>query len=316
MMGAMTQTNQTPDKSYTATWSHGRGEVNFLTLSNGSRVRYLKAGAGPPLVLLHTVRTQLDYFQLVIPRIWDSFTIYALDLPGMGWSDITDGAGYEEPNLRGAVVQFVTALGLDCVTLAGESMGATLALSASADLSDRMSRVVAFNTYDYPEGIERGNRLARLIVAGERLPLTGPVLAHLENKPILRGVMRGGFADKRNLPEDFLTELRRAGRRHGYPRVARAVFRNLNSLIAARERYRLIQVPVVLVYGAGDWSRPSDREGVERLLPDAKPVVLPHTGHFSALERPAEMARILLDTQQRPDTPAAPQDPIRARPHA
>jgi pimeloyl-ACP methyl ester carboxylesterase len=107
--------------------------------------------------------------------------------------------------------------------------------------------------------------------------------------------MRGGFADKRNLPEDFLTELRRVGRRAGYPQVARAVFRSLNSLIAARERYRLVQVPVVLVYGDGDWSRPSDREGVKQLLPDAKPVVQPRTGHFSALERPAEMARILLD---------------------
>jgi pimeloyl-ACP methyl ester carboxylesterase len=192
-------------------------------------------------------------------------------------------------------VEFVTALGLDGITLAGESMGATLALSASIDLGDKVGRVVAFNTYDYPEGIERGNRLARLIVVGERIPLAGSLLAHMESKPILRGVMRGGFADKRKLPEDFLTELRRVGRRAGYPRVARAVFRSLNSLIAARERYRLIQAPVVLVYGDGDWSRPSDREGVERLLSDAKSVILPRTGHFSALEQPVEMARILLD---------------------
>jgi pimeloyl-ACP methyl ester carboxylesterase len=294
-MDAVRHIGQAPDSSYTTTWSHGRGEVNFLTLSNGSRVRYLKTGAGPPLVLLHTVRTQLDYFQLVIPRIWDSFTVYALDLPGMGWSDITKGASYEEPDLRSSIVEFVTALGLDGITLAGESMGATLALSASIDLGDKVGRVVAFNTYDYPEGIERGNRLARLIVVGERIPLAGSLLAHMESKPILRGVMRGGFADKRKLPEDFLTELRRVGRRAGYPRVARAVFRSLNSLIAARERYRLIQAPVVLVYGDGDWSRPSDREGVERLLSDAKSVILPRTGHFSALEQPVEMARILLD---------------------
>jgi pimeloyl-ACP methyl ester carboxylesterase len=295
------QTDETPDKRYTATWTHGRGEVTFLTLSNGARVRYLKVGAGPPLVLLHTVRTQLDYFQLVIPRIWDSFTIYAPDLPGMGWSDIVDGAGYEEPDLRAAVVEFVTALNLRGVTLAGESLGATLALSASVDLGDRVSCVVAFNPYDYPGGIERGNRLARVIVAGERLSGIGPVLARLENKRILRGVMRGGFADERNLPEDFLTELRRVGRRNGYPKVARAVFRSLSSLIVARERYPLIKVPVVLVYGEGDWSRPADRDGVQRLLPDAKPLVLPHTGHFTALEQPVEMARILLDTQLPPD---------------
>jgi pimeloyl-ACP methyl ester carboxylesterase len=311
----MTQIGRTPDDSYTATWSHGRGELSFLTLSIGSRVRYLKVGAGEPLVLLHTVRTQLDYFQRVIPRIWDAFTVYALDIPGMGWSDIVDGAGYEEPDLRAAVVEFVTALDLHGVTLAGESLGATLALSASADLSERVGCVVAFNTYDYPQGIERGNRLARLIVAGERLPLLGPVLAQLENKLILRGVMRGGFADNRHLPEDFLTELRRAGRRGGYPRVARAVFRNLESLIVARERYLLIQVPVVLVYGEDDWSRPSDREGVARLLPEAERLVLPHTGHFSALERPAEMARILLDTQQSDLPPRAPSAQQGPRPH-
>lgn len=293
MIGA----ESTPEMSYTATWTHGRGDLKLLTLANGSRIRYLEVGAGPPLVLLHTVRTQLDYFQLVIPRIWDSFTVYAVDLPGMGWSDIVAGAGYEEPDLRNAVVEFVTALGLDGVTLAGESMGAALALSASLDLGEKVRGVVAFNPYDYPEGIERGNRLAKLIVTGTRLPVTGPVFARLENKPLLRGVMRGGVANERNLPEDFVTELRRVGRRRGYPRVARAVFRNLNSLIAARERYRNVRVPVVLVYGDLDWSRPADREGVEPLLPDAEIVVLPQSGHFTALDRPAQMARILLDAR-------------------
>ena len=40
-------TQMTPDTSYTVTWTHGRGDVKFLTLADGSRVRYLKAGAGP-----------------------------------------------------------------------------------------------------------------------------------------------------------------------------------------------------------------------------------------------------------------------------
>ena len=37
------------------------------------------------LVLLHTVRTQLDHFQFVIPKI-HAFTVFAVDFPGMGWS--------------------------------------------------------------------------------------------------------------------------------------------------------------------------------------------------------------------------------------
>jgi hypothetical protein len=36
------------------------------------------------------------------------------------------------------------------MTLAGESLGAALALSASIGLEERVSRVVALNNYDYP----------------------------------------------------------------------------------------------------------------------------------------------------------------------
>jgi len=193
-----------PDATYTTTWSHGRGEVRFFTRPDGSRLRYYTAGTGPPLVLLHTVRTQLDYFQRVIPRLWDHYTVYALDLPGMGWSDIVPGARYEEPELRAAVVEFASGLNLHGVTLAGESLGAALALSVSIDLKRRVSRVVAFNSYDYPGGLERGNWLARFIVTTVRLPGLGPVFAGLEPRPIMRAVLYGGFVDKSQLPEDFL----------------------------------------------------------------------------------------------------------------
>jgi pimeloyl-ACP methyl ester carboxylesterase len=75
---------------------------------------------------MHTIRTQLDYFHRVIPLLWDSFTVYAVDLPGMGWSDIVPGAHYEERNLRAAVVEFVTGLDLHDVTLAGNRLAARL----------------------------------------------------------------------------------------------------------------------------------------------------------------------------------------------
>jgi pimeloyl-ACP methyl ester carboxylesterase len=296
MKGKDVNSNEIPETRYTRKWSEGRGEVKFATRSNGSRLRYFTAGTGPPLVLLHTVRTQLDYFQRVIPGLWDAFTIYALDLPGMGWSDIVAGAGYEESDLRAAVVEFITALDLHEVTLAGESLGAAVALSASVELDDRVSRVVAFNSYDYPSGLERGNWFARLIGTSIRLPGSGPVFARLENRPILRGVLRGGFVDASKLPKDFLIELRRSGSRNGYPRVARAIMRNLNGLVQGRPRYAEVAVPVTLVYSEQDWSHPAERDQVASLLADVQRITLPDIGHFSALERPADMVRILRST--------------------
>jgi pimeloyl-ACP methyl ester carboxylesterase len=286
------QPNEIPDQRYTMAWSDGRGEVKFLRRSDGSRLRYFTAGTGPPLVLLHTVRTQLDYFQRAVPELWDGFTVYALDLPGMGWSDIVPGARYGEPELRSAVVEFIKTLGLHDVTLAGESMGAALALLASIELTDNVRNVVAFNPYDYPSGLERGNWFARLIGTGVRLPGSGPAFARMENRMILRAVLRGGFADHHALPEDFVGELRRSGRRPGYPRVNRAIMRSLNGFIDARSRYPQVKVPVTLVYSERDWSRPAERDHVARQL-DVEAVTVAGAGHFSALERPLEMVRII-----------------------
>jgi pimeloyl-ACP methyl ester carboxylesterase len=279
--------------SYTDTWTEGHGTIQYFTRSDGSRLRYFTAGDGPALVLVHTIRTQLDYFHRVIPQLWDSFTVYALDLPGMGWSDIVPGAAYEEPDLRAAVVEFVTGLGLHDVTLAGESLGAALSLQASVDLKNRVSRVVAFNSYDYPSGLERGNWFARFIIGSVRVPVIGPVFAAMENRAIMTGVMRGGVVDKAALRVEFIAELRRSGRRKGYARVARAVYRSLKGFEKARDRYQDVSVPVTLVYSDQDWSRPAEREHVARLLAEVERITLADTGHFSALERPNEMARIL-----------------------
>ena len=287
-------TESPPNSDYTKTWSPS-GEIAYARLADGTRLRYLRNGSGPTaLILLHTVRTQLDHFKLVIPRILHAFTVYAVDMPGMGWSDLTPGATYTEPALRRAVVEFVTALNSSDVTLAGESMGATVALTASTELEDRVQRVVAFNPYDYSTGVGRANRVASIYAGAARLPAIGAAVTRMENKPVLGIVLRGGLVDGSKLSDHYLAELRRVGRRRGYARVAREVFRNVDSMMAARALYERVTVPVTLIYGDHDWSRPSEREANLALLPGARSISLPQTGHFAALEQPARVAEILL----------------------
>jgi pimeloyl-ACP methyl ester carboxylesterase len=264
-------------------------------LEDGTRLRYLKTGSGPTaLILVHTVRTQLDHFQLVIPKLMQAYTVYAVDMPGMGWSDITPSASYTEPALRRALVEFVPKLGLTDVILAGESMGATVSLTASTELEGRVRRVVACNPYDYPKGVGRANRVASIYVGGARLPAIGPAVTSLENKPALGHILRGGLYDGSKLPDHYLAELRRVGRRRGYPRVAREVFRNVKSMIVARDLYARVTAPVTLIYGEHDWSRPPEREANLAVLRGARSITLPDTGHFAAVEQPARIAEILL----------------------
>jgi pimeloyl-ACP methyl ester carboxylesterase len=290
-----TEAEARPSSDYTRGWSPS-GEVEYATLAGGTRLRYLKAGSGPtPLILLHTVRTQLDHFQLVIPKLMQAFTLYAIDLPGMGWSEITPSASYTEPALRRGLVDFVTTLDISDVVLAGESMGATVALTASTELEGRVRAVVACNPYDYPKGVARSNRVAAIYIGGARLPAVGSLVTRMENKPVLGIVLRGGLHDKSKLPDHYLAELRRVGRRRGYPRVAWAVYRNVDSMVAARSLYGRVTAPVTLIYGEYDWSRPPEREANLALLRGARSITLADTGHFAALEQPARVAEILLE---------------------
>lgn len=289
----MTTATTDPANSYLATWTSS--PVHWFTRSDRSRLRYVAVGDGPPLLLMHTVRTQLDHFQRLIPLLANRYRVYAVDFPGMGWSDIVPGASYDHDDLLSAIVEFVRGLDLRDLTLVGESMGAVVALTGSVELTDRVIRVVASNTYDYPQGLERANAMARIIIPSVRAPVIGPVFAALENKTIVKGVVSGGYADPARLPAAFVDELVRVGARTGYSRVARAIYRNLPTLIAAQDRYPRVTVPTTLIYTTDDWSRVPDRRKTAAAVPNSSVVTIDHAGHFCAMEKPDEFARVVLD---------------------
>lgn len=281
----------------------------LLDISDRLSLRYERAGSGPPLVLLHTIRTQLEYFRYLAPRLARHYTVYAVDLPGHGHSPIDRQASLDEPYFREAISAFIKRLDLTDVTLVGESIGAVVALTVSAELSDRVRAVFALNPYDYEtryaDGIRRGNLLANIAMGSFAIPGFGAVSAALENRFILGHVMGGGFHDPRKLPADLLAEFDRVGHRPGYRWLERKLLAGWRSWTAARSQYGRIVVPVTLVYGDEDWSRPDERERTRDAIRGARTVTLPQTGHFSALERPDAIADLILDAGVN-GVPAAP----------
>jgi pimeloyl-ACP methyl ester carboxylesterase len=75
----------------------------------------------------------------------------------------------------------------------------------------------------------------------------------------------------------------------------------IKPMIAARALYARVTAPVDLIYSDDDWSRPAEREANLALLPDARSITLPDTGHFAALEQPARVAEILTLRGSPPD---------------
>jgi pimeloyl-ACP methyl ester carboxylesterase len=109
-----------------------RPKPNLLQISDTLTLRYEKTGNGPPLVLMHTIRTQVEYFRDLAPLLAESYAVYAIDLPGHGHSPIDPLARFDEPYFRQGVIGFIEKLNLTDVTLVGESIGGALALAVAA----------------------------------------------------------------------------------------------------------------------------------------------------------------------------------------
>ncbi len=118
---------------------------------DGVRLRYVTTGEGPALVLLHTLRTQLDMFQKVIPALATRFRVYALDYPGHGYSDIPR-ATYAAGFFVNTVAAALDRLDVKDAVVVGESIGGSIALLLAARRNPRVRRVVAINPYDYDGG--------------------------------------------------------------------------------------------------------------------------------------------------------------------
>jgi len=273
--------------------------VQTLRLDEQLTLRYRRTGAGRPLVLLHTIRTQLDYFRDIIPRLSEHFTVYAVDLPGHGHSSIDLNQRFDEPYFRRSVRAFIEALDLKDVLIAGESIGAVLALTVASEIPERVSAVVASNAYDYDtrygDGVRRGNSIANIAIGSYAIPVIGAISAALENPIALSFVFSGGLVDKAKLRSDLLKEFDRSGRRRGFRTVERRTFAGWRSWGLARQRYSAVRAPVTLIYGANDWSRGNERERTRSALPGARLITLDKAGHFSVLDQPDAWVQILID---------------------
>jgi pimeloyl-ACP methyl ester carboxylesterase len=260
--------------------------IDYLDVG-GTRLRYIKAGRGPNLVLLHTLRTQLDLFEKVVPDLASSFTVYTLDYPGHGYSDIPQ-ARYDAAFFADAVEGFLDALDLGDVTLGGVSIGGAIALILAGRRNPHVARVVAMNPYDYARGrgMARSGLAGWMIMVTADIPVVGETIMRLRNFIIMKAVLQGGVANPKSIPPALLKEMYEVGNRPGHYRAFLSLLRNAASWEVGTEVYGKINVPVRLLWGDKDWARSNEREHDRSLLPCARMVTVEHAGHFLPLDRP------------------------------
>ncbi len=269
--------------------------IRYVTV-NGMRLRYVMSGKGPALVLLHTLRTQLDMFQKVVPELSQTFCVYAVDYPGHGWSDIPK-AEYTPELFVAAVAGFLEQLDIRDALVVGESIGGTIALVLAAQHNPRVRRVVAINPYDYDggRGLRRSSALANVLFGLNNFPVLGVTITRLRLYPIIRRVLEGGVCRSQALPPALAREMYEVGNRRGHYRAFMSLVRHWPDWEQARAEYVDIDCPTLLIYGDHDWSRVEEREANRRAIPNVTMIVINNAGHFASLDAPDELVRAVVE---------------------
>ena len=270
----------------------------------GIQVRYLKAGRGPNLVLLHTLRTQLDIFQKIIPKLAEQFTVYACDYPGHGWSDIPHAA-YTPADFYQWTEAFLETVDIDKASVAGVSIGGTIALVLAARQNPRVARVIAINPYDYPPagGIRSSSLMARLILGPAGVPTLGATLMRLRNPFVSDAIMTGGVSSADAISPELRAELYKVGERRGHYQAFLSLLAHERRWSEARSLYAQIRVPTLLIYGEQDWAPVAERERTGGLITGVVMTTVAGGSHFLSLDRPAELIELIVGFVTRTSVP-------------
>ena len=271
--------------------------IKKFNIKDDTFIRYEVIGKGPPILLLHTIRNRLEYSYKVSDLLKKKYTLYLLELPGFGDSPINIKTNYDQDFFTNCVVDFIKENKLKNLTIAGESIGAVLSATTAVELPKIVNKIFLFNPYDYDnyfgEGISRANLFAKFILFNISLPIVGSFFSSLENKIILKNILRGGFFNIKYLSNEYLNLLCSSLKKDGYTYHFRNVLKNHKSWTEAKKLYSKIKIPVSLVYGDNDWANEKNKNDTKGILGLDSYNVIKDCGHFSFLEKPKEVSRIL-----------------------
>src|SRR5262245_29900983 len=86
-------------------------DENWTTIQ-GSGVRFLHVGSGPPIVLVHGLLGYSFNWRRILHQLAQSYEVFVPDLPGSGFSDCSSKLNCRLSGAAERLLQFLDAVGI------------------------------------------------------------------------------------------------------------------------------------------------------------------------------------------------------------
>ena len=264
---------------------------NKFVDAGGIRTRYVEAGEGHPVILIHGGGAGADgpsNWGGCLPLYAPHVRAIAPDMVGFGETDQPDPDEFEytQATRTEHIINFIDALGLEKVSLIGNSMGGSTAFGVALARPDLVSHLVLMGAaVNMTSQDMHDNR-----------PKLAPVLAYDGTPGGMRTII--DHLTYSYEPSDELVEYRykasvRPAAQAAYKAIMSWVGRN--GLAYSDEEFASIQAPTLVVSGKNDIMIP-----VEKMyqligqIPGAWGYIIPNCGHWVMVEYPREFTDVTL----------------------
>lgn len=257
--------------------------------AGGISTHYHDLGEGPVVLLLHGSGPGVSAWanwRLAMPALAESARVIALDLVGFGQTERPESVRYSLRTWTDHVWSLLDALGVDRVSVIGNSLGGRIALQMAEDRQDRLHRLVLMGS------------------PGVGMTLTDGLKALRGYEPSLEAMndlLKTYFAVDPSLITDDLVQIRyEASAAPGAHEAYRTMFFHPDhagsELAISEEQVRAVTVPTLLVHGREDRVVPLEVSlSMLQLLPSADLHVFSQCGHWTQIERADEFNRVVAD---------------------
>jgi len=283
------------------------GVEECTAVIKGVRCRYLRAGSGPALLLVHGFMAYSFSWRFVIRGLARHFSVYAVDLPGCGFSERSDPLPATLASDAEYLLNLMDHLGIERFDVLGTSRGGGLAIALTGLAAERGARH-RIRRLVLSAPINPWSRLWLLRIRFLRTPAGRIYVVHLAKRLqfILDSVFRGLYADPKSIPPDSLAGYNAGfGPAGSYEHVWKMLRSWMTDLKGIASLVPTIEsVPALLLWGACDSAvDPASAEELHQRWKNSAVLMMDGVGHMPYEEVPQEFNRIVLDFLLR-ETPA------------
>jgi pimeloyl-ACP methyl ester carboxylesterase len=248
----------------------------------GQKIKYLDAGSGPVVVLLHGLGGNSTNWAFNTPALAQKFRVVVPDQVGFGQSD-KPLINYRVGTYVDFLDKFLAELKVERATLVGNSMGGWVAALYALKYPAKVERLVLVDAAGFAPPKEFDlNALAGLN------PSTRAEMKQLANLVFYNPMFKSDAA-----VDLLLAQRLSAGDGYTIQRLVESIHRGDDMLDG---KLSAIKQPVLIVWGREDGLTSLAREGEKfrRELPAAQFVVFDGCGHVPQVEKAAEFNAALL----------------------